>query len=196
MRPVVYETSGFHGARAWRSAPICTHIEIPMQLLTRVEGVAAWIATLLFTATGFFISYEVIGRYFFNAPTIWAAELSQLCLVWGSLIAMSWVLSARRHIRVTALVGLLPLRLRQLCEIISMALIAVFSGYVVWYGFGIFHDSFSRGRTSGTMLNLPVWIAEAAVPIGFALLLLSALHGLRNALRGELPPEGHGEALD
>ena len=38
-----------------------------------------------------------------------------------------------------------------------------------------FHDSFERGRTTGSLLNLPVWIAEASVPLGFALLTLQAL---------------------
>ena len=111
-----------------------------MNPFTRLSSWLAWLAALLFAASGVMLSYEVVARYFFTRPTIWAAELSQLCLVWGSLMAMSWVLSARRHIRVTAVVTLLPGRLRQLCELLSMGLIMAFSGYVTWYGFEIFLD--------------------------------------------------------
>ena len=38
------------------------------------------------------LPYEVIARYFFIRPTIWAAELSQLCLIWGSMLALAHVL--------------------------------------------------------------------------------------------------------
>ena len=31
---------------------------------------------------------------------------------------------------------------------------------------------FGRGRTTGSLLNLPVWIPELAVPVGFALLAI------------------------
>ncbi len=166
-----------------------------MRVLRAVERDAAWIAALLFTTTGFFISYEVVARYFFGAPTSWAAELSQLCLIWGALIAMPWVLSSRRHIRVTALTVVMPFRIRQTCEVAGMLVIVVFSATVVWYGFGIFYDSFERGRTSGTMLNLPVWIAQAAIPAGFAFLMVAAVNGIAQAVRGEIPDNSDTEPV-
>lgn len=158
-----------------------------MRFFRALESFIAWVAAFLFALTGFFITYEVIARYAFNAPTIWAAELSQLCLIWASLMAMASVLSVGRHIRVTAMIDLMPFRLRQFVEVIAMLLIIVFSVYVAWYGFEIFLDSFERGRTTGTMLDMPVWIAEAAVPAGFVLLIIAAINGLVNAIRGEVP---------
>ncbi|MBN2906041.1 MAG: TRAP transporter small permease [Rhodobacteraceae bacterium] len=163
-----------------------------MRLLDAVETLAARLAALLLSLTGAFLSYEVVARYFFNAPTIWAAELSQLCLIWACPLAAPWVLSARRHIRVTALSGLLPLPARRALEVGSMLVVAAFSAVVVWFGFGIFEDSFSRGRTTGTMLDLPAALPEAAVPVGFALLTLSALGNAWRATRGPLP---HDEGI-
>ncbi len=32
-----------------------------------------------------------------------------------------------------------------------------------------------RGRTTGSLLNLPAWVAELSVPVGFALLTAQAL---------------------
>ena len=51
-----------------------------MRLISWIETATAWIAAVLLAGTGVMLTYEVVARYFFNAPTIWAAELSQLFL--------------------------------------------------------------------------------------------------------------------
>jgi len=161
-----------------------------MRVLDALELFAARLAALLLALTGLMLSYEVVARYFFTAPTIWAAELSQLCLIWACPLAAPWVLSARRHIRVTALTQLLPEPARRALEIAALLIVAAFSLVVVLYGFDIFHDSFVRGRTTGTMLDLPAALPQAAIPAGFALLAVSALANAWRALSGPLPVDG------
>lgn len=146
-----------------------------------VQGFA-WLAAVLFTAAGAMLTYEVIARYFFVKPTIWAAELSQLCLIWGCLIGMAWLLSARRHIAVDAVIQLLPAGMQRWIETAAMLIVAAFSAVVTWYGWEIFIDSFERGRTTGSLLDLPIWIVEIAVPLGFGLLFVQSLiEALRSA---------------
>jgi len=163
-----------------------------MTAFTRLTTALAWAAALLFTFSGVMLTYEVIARYFFTAPTIWAAELSQLCLIWGSLIAMAWALGARRHIAVDAVVRLLPEGVRRLTETFAMLAVAAFSALVTWKGWAIFYDSFERGRTTGSMLDLPTWVSELAIPIGFALLFVQALIETGRALSGDIPADEAG----
>ena len=163
-----------------------------MHLFHRLEAGCAWIAALLFVLAGLFLTWEVVARYIFAAPTIWAAELSQLCLIWGSLLAMARVLTAGGHIRVTALTDRLGRRGRLAAEVLSMAVTAAFSLVTLWYGYAIFADSFDRGRTSGTMLDLPAALSEAAVPVGFVLLTIAALAGMGRAIRGHLLEKAEG----
>lgn len=144
-------------------------------VIEKVAAIGAGIASVLFILAGAMLTYEVVARYFFTKPTRWAAELSQMCLIWGSLLAMAWLLKKRQHIQVDAVVRLLPATLAGIIDRIVMLLVAVFSMVVCWYGFEIFYDSFSRGRTTGSLLNIPIWIVELAVPVGFALLALQAL---------------------
>lgn len=155
-----------------------------MPLYSRFILGCAWVAAVLFVVAGAMLTYEVTARYFLTRPTIWAAELSQLCLIWGTLLALAWALEARRHIAVDAVVKLLPTWLQRLVEGFAMAVIAVFSAMVVWKGSEIFWDSFERGRTTGSMLDVPSWIAELAVPVGFTLLLVQALIEIFRLLRG------------
>ncbi|WP_146346652.1 TRAP transporter small permease [Phaeobacter marinintestinus] len=156
-----------------------------MGVFNRLVFGLAWVAASLFVAAGAMLTYEVIARYFFVRPTIWAAELSQLCLIWGCLLGMAWLLSARRHIAVDAVIQLLPAGARNLIEAAAMLLVAAFSAMVTWKGWGIFWDSFERGRTTGSMLDLPSWIVELAVPMGFALLFVQALIEAVRSARGQ-----------
>lgn len=153
-----------------------------MRFVITLSRWAGILGACLLAATGAMLTYEVTARYFFVKPTIWAAELSQLCLIWGCLLAMAWVLNLRRHITVNAVTNLLPSTAQRFCVAVSLVAIIVFSVIVTIWGWDIFHDSFTRGRTTGSLLNLPIWINELSVPVGFALLTAQAvveLIGLR-----------------
>lgn len=162
--------------------------------LARIVQSLAWVGAALFLATGAMLSYEVVARYFFAAPTIWAAELSQMALIWGSLIAMPWLLAARRHITVTALTAKLGTVSGQAADGVAMIVVLLFSVIVTIWGWDIFYDSFVRGRTTGSLLNLPVWIVELAVPVGFGILSVQACLEIvrllqRHTPRHDVPPQ-------
>ena len=76
-----------------------------------------------------------------------------------------------------------------------MLFIAVFSAVACWYGWGIAYDSLERGRSTGTMLNIPNWWSEMVIPLGFLVLLLQCLVELVRVWRDGAPAqaEHHGE---
>ncbi|MEM1363811.1 MAG: TRAP transporter small permease [Pseudomonadota bacterium] len=164
-----------------------------MTVITPLSRWAGMLGAWLLAATGVMLTYEVVARYFFTKPTIWAAELSQLCLIWGCLLAMGWVLSQRRHITVNAVTNLLPFGLQRVCTALALVLMIIFSLIVTLYGWEIFYDSFSRGRTTGSLLNLPTWISELSVPVGFALLTAQALVELWAMRDNELSSLGNSQ---
>lgn len=153
-----------------------------MGLIDRTANVLGHVSAWLYFATGAMIGYEVLARYFFNAPTIWAAELSQLLLIWGTFLAMSYALRKRQHIRIEILVDRLGPGVQRAFEGFALVFIAVLSLIVVWYGWQIAWDSLVRGRSTGTMLNIPNWWTEMVIPLGFGLLFLQCLVELRRLL--------------
>lgn len=161
-----------------------------MTFVTTLSRYAGVLGACLLAATGIMLTYEVIARYFFVKPTIWAAELSQMCLIWGCLLAMAWVLSTYRHITVNAVTNLLPRPMQKICVAFSLITIIVFSVIVTYWGWDIFHDSYVRGRLTGSMLNLPIWISELSVPVGFGLLTLQAVVELVNIRKADLTTLG------
>lgn len=162
-----------------------------MQIITDISRLAGLFGACLMAATGAMLTYEVVARYFFVKPTIWAAELSQLCLIWGCLLSLAWVLNLRRHITVNAVTAMLPAKVQKICVSVSLLFLIVFSAIVAFWGWEIFHDSWVRGRTTGSLLNLPSWVAELSVPVGFALLTAQAVVELFSLRHSELSSLGN-----
>ena len=163
-----------------------------MGLYVRTITALAWGAAFLFVASGAMLTYEVLARYIFVRPTIWAAELSQLCLIWGGMLGMAWILKSNRHVAVDAFTDTLSPGGKRISQMIAMGFVAFFSAVVTWKGGLIFWDSFERGRTTGSLLDLPSWVAELAIPVGFALLFIQALIDFGKAATGNVELSGGG----
>jgi len=132
---------------------------------------AAWI----FFLAGIFLTYEAVSRNAFNAPTVWVAEVAQLMLIAGVYLALGRTIHRRQHIRIDALYGQLGPVARKLADSFALLVMAAFGVMIVWYGGWIAWDSFSVGRSTGSMLNIPNWWSEGIVPFGFVLVILQAL---------------------
>jgi len=158
-------------------------------MFQRLIKTCAWIAAILMVAAGGMLTFEVVARYFFIRPTIWAAELSQLCLIWGCMVGMPQLMKSRQHITVSAVTSLMNQRTRRVVEICALFCILVFAVIVAVYGWGIFHESWVRDRTTGSLLNMPIWIVELAIPIGFAMLSVQVVIEINGLLRGGAIPE-------
>ncbi|MCW5698441.1 MAG: TRAP transporter small permease [Rhodospirillales bacterium] len=146
------------------------------------------LAGWLYFATGVMIVWEVVARYVFVAPTIWAEELSRVLLVWGTFLPLAALLRRRENIRITALLERLSADANRVAECMTLMFILAISAVVVWYGWIIAIDSWRVGRTTGTMLDIPNWWMEVAVPLAFLLLGLQSLVELLKLIVGETTP--------
>jgi TRAP-type C4-dicarboxylate transport system permease small subunit len=155
--------------------------------MDRISGLLARLAAWAFFLVGLMICYEVALRYFFNAPTVWAEEMSRFLQLWATYLAAAWILRKRELIRITLVTERLPADARRGLELFSLALIVVFCGFAIWYGTLIAWDSVVQGRSTSTMLDVPAVATEAAIPVGFALLGLQALIEMARVWREGAP---------
>jgi len=148
--------------------------------LSRAGGVVAGVFALVMMLT---IGREVIGRYFFNAPTDWVVELDGYLLVGLVYLAGGYILQSDGHIRVDILYGRFSPRLRAWADLLAVVLALPFLGFVIWQGAILAGDAWQRDDRS-VVMAWPLWLPELAVPVGALLLLLQALAlGLRTVRR-------------
>jgi TRAP-type C4-dicarboxylate transport system permease small subunit len=122
--------------------------------------------------------FEVVARYIFNAPTIWTQDVAITCQVWMTYLGMNYVLRQRQLIRIAAIASLFGPTMRKVLEGFSLLVIAAFGVIAVVYGSDMVADSIRLGRRQPTMLEMPNWITELPVVLGFALLSLQAVADL------------------
>ena len=143
--------------------------------MDKIIKYSGYLASGLFISIGFIISYEVISRYVFNAPTIWVNEISRFLQIWATYLALTYSFHKKDFIRITVLYDKIGDRGKKILDFISTIFIIFFSVFVVYYGWLIAYDSLEVGRTSSTILDLPSFLTELAIPLCFGFLLIRVL---------------------
>ncbi|MBB97508.1 MAG: C4-dicarboxylate ABC transporter substrate-binding protein [Rhodobacteraceae bacterium] len=100
--------------------------------------------------------YEVILRYAFEAPTLWANELSLWIAGFVFLCAGLYAMQQRSHIRIFLLYDVLPRWLQRVCDVITTALILVFAFALIYGGYGEALTKLHRWETFGTAFDPPI----------------------------------------
>jgi len=164
-----------------------------IQTIDKITEFCAHLAAWMFFSIGAMITYEVVMRKVFNMPTIWVDEITRFVQVWAVYLASAHILKKRGQITVELFTSSLSKGTFKVLEAISLLVIAFFSVIAVYYGAGVVLESIEMGRKTSTMLGVPKWMTESAIPIGFALLLAQTLVELVKLLRGEsiAAVEGH-----
>ena len=146
-----------------------------MNYYNKVVKYSGYLASALFIAIGFIVSYEVIMRYLFNSPTIWVNEVSRFLQIWATYLALTYSFHKNDFIRITVIYDRLNDKGKKILDFISFIFILIFSSFVVYFGWLIAYDSLKVGRTSSTILDVPSFLTEFAIPLCFAFLVLRVI---------------------
>lgn len=146
-------------------------IKLIDKLTDKFGVLSAW----MFFAIGMMVTYEVVMRKVFNAPTVWADEMARFFQIWAVYLAAAYVLKNRHLIRVEIFSDRLYARFASLLDALSLLVIALFCLVAIWYGGAIVVESIEQNRHTSTMLGVPKWMTETAIPLAFFLLLLQTI---------------------
>ena len=146
-----------------------------MNYYDKLVKYSGYLASALFITIGFIVSYEVIMRYLFNSPTIWVNEVSRFLQIWATYLALTYSFHKNDFIRITVIYDRLNDKGKKILDFISFIFILIFSSFVVYFGWLIAYDSLKVGRTSSTILDVPSFLTEFAIPLCFAFLVLRVI---------------------
>lgn len=149
-----------------------------LRLADGLSLIAARLSEVGIVAMTMLLTYEVVARYVFRAPTHWTSDVATTVMIWLTFLAMGYCLRDGHMIRITAVIGQLPPAGRKAAEALSLVAILGFSIFVLWVATGSMLDSIVFGRRQPSMLRMPTWIAELPIILGFAILALQALADL------------------
>lgn len=141
------------------------------------------------------MAYEVVMRYAFERPTLWASELSLWLAGMVYLFAGLYAMQQRSHIRIFILYDIAPRWLRKLFDVISTACIVLFAMATVWGGYGEAKAKLLRWETFGTAFDPP--IPATMKPLVLLTVIILALQAVSNLIYDwKREPESHSPLDD
>lgn len=145
------------------------------RLVERTSQATAWLAAGAFFVIGLIVTYEVVMRYVFTAPTRWVEETASLLQIYGVFLACAWLVARREHIRITVVTARLPQAVRLWVARASLLIVAVIAGFAAWSATELMASAITRGERTDSTLELPMWLLHAPVVVGLGLAALQAL---------------------
>ncbi len=133
-----------------------------------------------------FVSERLVGRPLgLMVPSY--AEFAGFLLAAASFLALPYTLRCGAHIRVTSLFDRLGPKGQSAAEIWCSAAGAGLSGYFTWYSILLVAESRRYGDLSPGMIPLPLWIPQASIGVGLAILTIAFVDRFISLLAGVWP---------
>ncbi|MBW1999368.1 MAG: TRAP transporter small permease subunit [Deltaproteobacteria bacterium] len=119
--------------------------------------------------------YEVVARYLFNAPTIWAHGTTQRIFAVYYFICGAYISLGRSHINMDIIYNRFSPRKRAILDIISFFFFFAFCSVLLWYGSRYAWNSLVRLEPDNTPFRAPLYPVKMVIPIGALLIILQEL---------------------
>jgi TRAP-type mannitol/chloroaromatic compound transport system permease small subunit len=155
----------------------------PIDRLSKTVG--EWLS-YVFLASVAIISYEVVARYFFNSPTIWAHESTISLTAIGFVFGGAYTMQRRGHIAITIVYLLVPPRFRRVLDVLIVLVELLYLSLLFYAGWIVAGKSWAVMETSASAWNQPTPVLlKTVLVIGAGLMILQAIAHLVRAVRGE-----------
>ena len=134
------------------------------------------------------LTWEVVARYLFNAPTAWAYDMTFMLYGTFFMVGAAFTLQRKGHIRTDSYYGeWWPRRQATIDLVCYVVMFLPFAGVFLFYGWGYFMKAFVTHETFVSSPWSPVtWPFKLMMPLAGLLLLvqgasevLKCLHAIR-----------------
>lgn len=126
---------------------------------------------------------NVLARYLFGYALFWAEEVMVFLIIWGVFIGVGAAAYERAHLNMDLFSSLFK---GSLLAFLNALMVAVLLGSCVfmivqsWQVVTLFY----QGGVTSVSAGVPKWIAQLALPVGFALMAVAVLARLKLYLHG------------
>lgn len=166
-----------------------------LELLYRASGalaavLLAAICVIVLLQVGANLIDKIVGWTGGTPPGLLIPSYSEFAgffLAAASFLALAYTLRSGDHIRVSLIIHNLPPRVRRGIELWCTAVGGSLTGYFTWYASWLVWDSLRFNDLSPGIVPVPLWIPQAPVAIGLAVLTVALADEFVRVLRGGSP---------
>ena len=143
--------------------------------LSAINTVLAVLASIAIAVAGLVLTWEVLGRYFFEIPSDWQDELSTFLLIGATFGGASWIQARRGHVAIDALAHILPPAVDDVRRVLADFLSFLFVAFFAWKSWALFNEAWTEGQTTPSAWGPPLWIPYSCMAVGMTLLAVQLL---------------------
>lgn len=147
-------------------------------ILIRVEQAIEALAALLTGVSAILIFVGVVLRNLFSVSPSWVVEAPIYTFCWAVFLVLGGTFQRGLHLGLDIMIAGLPPQAQRFFAAFCTLAMGVIAGLLMWLGADLVIEQFKIGATSNTALKMPLYMVTAAMPIGFAFLLVRAVADL------------------
>jgi TRAP-type C4-dicarboxylate transport system permease small subunit len=121
-------------------------------------------------------AYAVVGRYFFNSPSIHAVEVSKYLMVFMVWAAAAWTYRIDRHVGFETVKYVQNPALKRVFTLIAKLAVFLFCLTILYSGILSTLTAYDKDYRTASLLDFPLWVILACIPVGVFMLGLEALN--------------------
>ena len=163
------------------------------KILWIIDSISEWSGRIfmwLIVPLTLLVVYEVIWRYAFRSPHIWAPEVTLFLYGPHFMLMAAYTLLHHGHVRIDIIYGKFPPRVRGVLDICTyLVFFFPFCFFIMQQGWLYAATSWAQNETSGSAALPVVPYVKMVIPITAAMLLLQGfatfLRSIMLVVRGE-----------
>lgn len=147
------------------------------RILRAVDVIEDNCGGIFITVAVFLITLQILLRVIFGSGISGLTEIATFCAIWSVFFVAGVGIKRNAHVRVDILVRIVPPKVALIIECIIAILTILVSLAFLVSGWLLVEESIAFGDSTLGTIRVPMWWAQAVMPIGGALMLI---HSVRN----------------
>lgn len=129
------------------------------------------------------VSLEVVMRYVFDSPTIWAWDINIQLFALVVFLGGGYTALKKGHVNIDIFYGRLSSKRQALLDVITAPIFFLFMVILVWKLGGMALQSVEEREVMSTILAPPIYPLKVLVTIGVLLFLLQGVASLLQSIK-------------
>ncbi len=121
------------------------------------------------------IVYEVIARYVFNYPSVWAPGYTQRVFAAYFVLIGAFTLIQGGHVRVDLLLNTRSPRWNAFADLLNCSVLLIWGLALSYEAWPYFYDAWEWGDTDDSALGHPMWPVMFALLMGVVMITVQAV---------------------
>lgn len=164
-----------------------------METISEYSG--RWVAWVIYVGI-IMLSAEVVLRYVFNSPTVWAHGYTQRFFGSYFVLIGAYTLVHKGHVRVDVIYEHVSVKMKAVLDLLNYLFLLLWSGVMIPVSWNFFLKSYNISEVDEMVLAHPMWWVKFLIVVGMLLIFLQGLSEAIKILADLVSPKPTSDSIE